>query len=125
MGLPGNQRRIAGQRHRLAPGRTWLGITMQAIQFAGVCCRSNCFVRVQGKLVGRLNDMCVPQPVDDCLRVLGDALCHHADIPPVISIHAAPNAEHAVRAHPEPWRGALLVGMCVLAVKESFLLNDL
>ena len=56
------------------------------------------FVCVQGKLVGRLNDMCVPQPIDDCLRVLGDTLCHHADIPPAISIHAAPNAEQSVCA---------------------------
>ena len=49
--------------------------------------------------MGRLNEMCVPQPVDDCLRALGDTLCHHADIPPVISIHAAPNTlQHAVRA---------------------------
>ena len=58
----------------------------------GFCCRA------QGKLVGRLNDMCLPQPIDDCLRVLGDTLCHHAAIPPTISIHAARNFEHAVRS---------------------------
>jgi hypothetical protein len=54
--------------------------------------------RAQGKLVGRLNDISVPQPIDDCLHVLGDAMCHQAGIPPTISIHAARNAEHAVRA---------------------------
>ena len=69
-------------------------------------------MRAQGKLVGRLNDMCVPQPVDDCLRVLGDTLCRHADIPPVVSIHAARSAEHAVRACPELRRGGVL-GHCV------------
>ncbi len=53
--------------------------------------------RAQGKLVGRLNDISVPQPIDDCLHVLGDAMCHQAGIPPTISIHAARNAEHAVR----------------------------
>ena len=76
--------------------RMWLDNEEQATQHATGCCKQSYFVRVQGKLVGRLNDMCVPQPIDDCLRVLDDALCHHADIPPVISIHAAPNAEQAV-----------------------------
>ena len=47
--------------------------------------------------MGPLGDACVPQPIDDCLRVLGDTLCHQTHIPPTVSIHAARNAEHAVR----------------------------
>ena len=41
--------------------------------------------------------MCVPQPIDECLRLLGDALCHSAAMPPIFSIHAARNAEHSAR----------------------------
>ena len=52
--------------------------------------------------MGPLGDACVPQPIDDCLRVLGNTLCHQNYIPPTVSIHAARNAEHAVRGARTP-----------------------
>ena len=44
----------------------------------------------QGKLVGRMFEYSVPQPVDDCLHVLGRFLCGKPGHGPVLSSFSQP-----------------------------------
>lgn len=42
----------------------------------------------QGKLQGRLLDFSTPQPIDECLAILGDAIVRQNRLAPVMSIFA-------------------------------------
>ncbi len=43
---------------------------------------------MQGKLQGRLLEHSTPQPIDECLAILGDAIVRQNKLSPVMSIFA-------------------------------------
>lgn len=43
---------------------------------------------MQGKLQGRLLEHSTPQPIDECLAILGDAIVRQNSLSPVMSIFA-------------------------------------
>lgn len=42
----------------------------------------------QGKLQGRLLEFSTPQPIDECLAILGDAIVRQNKLSPVMSVFA-------------------------------------
>ena len=46
---------------------------------------------MQGKLIGRLSEISLPQPVDDCLQVLGRLLCGGPGHGPVMGSYWQPS----------------------------------
>lgn len=44
--------------------------------------------RLQGKLQGRLLEHSTPQPIDECLAILGDAIVRQNSLSPVMSVFA-------------------------------------
>lgn len=55
----------------------------------GVCLRphESC---LQGKMIGRLSEISLPQPVDDCLKVLGQMLCTSSKLGAVMGSYWQP-----------------------------------
>lgn len=43
---------------------------------------------LQGKLQGRLLDFSTPQPIDECLSILGDSMVRQEEVSAVISVYA-------------------------------------
>ncbi len=43
---------------------------------------------MQGKLQGRLLDFSIPQPIDECLSILGDSMVRHEEVTAVMGVYA-------------------------------------
>jgi hypothetical protein len=60
--------------------------------------------RLQGKLQGRLLEHSTPQPIDECLAILGDAIVRQNSLSPVMSVFAKAVKDGDVRPfQPTVW----------------------
>jgi hypothetical protein len=64
-----------------------------SIFFADYCAS---WCRAQGKLQGRIFEFSMPQPIDECLSILGDSLVHQNELSSVICTFAKPNKDGEV-----------------------------